>query len=72
MPGEHAGAIDEPVLAYLSALEAFDKRFPGFEHDIHGVERNDTGDYLVECLEVGHLQSSRQSTAKATEPASGG
>jgi arginine decarboxylase len=50
MPGERAGAADQPLLGYLRALEAFDKRFPGFEHDIHGVERNDDGEFLIECL----------------------
>ena len=40
MPGESAGPADGPLLEYLAALEAFDKRFPGFEHDIHGVERD--------------------------------
>ena len=50
MPGEHAGAGDGPLLSYLQALEAFDKRFPGFEHDIHGVERNEAGDFVIQCL----------------------
>jgi arginine decarboxylase len=50
MPGESAGATDGPVLEYLSTLEAFDKRFPGFEHDIHGVARDDNGNYAIECL----------------------
>ena len=50
MPGEQAGASDEPLLGYLKALEAFDKKFPGFEHDIHGVDRTPTGDFLIECL----------------------
>ena len=53
MPGEQAGAADGPVLAYLTALEAFDRRFPGFEHDIHGVERAEDGRYLVESLVLG-------------------
>ncbi|WP_260854250.1 Orn/Lys/Arg decarboxylase N-terminal domain-containing protein [Paraburkholderia sp. BCC1886] len=38
MPGENAGEADGPVLAYLGALEAFDALYPGFAHDIHGVE----------------------------------
>ena len=38
MPGEKAGA---KALAYLKALEAFDRRFPGFAHDTHGVEVED-------------------------------
>jgi arginine decarboxylase len=50
MPGEQAGGLEGPVLRYLQALEEFDKRFPGFEHDIHGVERDAKGDFLVECL----------------------
>jgi arginine decarboxylase len=50
MPGESAGPADGPLLEYLAALEAFDKRFPGFEHDIHGVERDDSGNYAIECL----------------------
>ncbi|MGA2930032.1 MAG: arginine decarboxylase, partial [Solirubrobacteraceae bacterium] len=50
MPGESSGADDGPLLEYLSALEAFDKRFPGFEHDIHGVERDTNGNYAIECL----------------------
>ena len=50
MPGESVGAADGPLLSYLRALECFDRRFPDFEHDIHGVERDADGGYLVECL----------------------
>ena len=50
MPGESAGAADGPLLEYHGALEAFDRRFPGFEHDIHGVERDADGTYAIECL----------------------
>ena len=50
MPGEHAGALDGPVLSYLLALEAFDAKFPGFAHDIHGVERDELGIFSIECL----------------------
>jgi arginine/lysine/ornithine decarboxylase len=49
MPGENAGAADGPVLAYLKALEAFDCAFPGFAHDIHGVEVQD-GTYRVNVI----------------------
>lgn len=38
MPGENAGPLDGPLLGYLSALEAFDRSFPGFTHDTHGIE----------------------------------
>jgi arginine decarboxylase len=50
MPGENAGPADGPILRYLSALETFDKNFPGFSHDIHGVERDDEGNFFIECL----------------------
>lgn len=51
MPGENAGAADGPLLNYLKALEAFDRQFPGFAHDTHGVEVRD-GFYNVCCLKV--------------------
>ncbi len=38
MPGEKAGADKKSVVDYLLAMQAFDARFPGFEHDNHGVE----------------------------------
>ena len=50
MPGERAGALDGPVLSYLLALEDFDVKFPGFAHDIHGVERDEHGIFSIECL----------------------
>ncbi|MCA8106574.1 MULTISPECIES: Orn/Lys/Arg decarboxylase N-terminal domain-containing protein [Burkholderia] len=49
MPGENAGPAGGPVLGYLKALEAYDRRFPGFAHDTHGVEVED-GTYRVYCL----------------------
>ncbi|KAF0811485.1 Biodegradative arginine decarboxylase [Andreprevotia sp. IGB-42] len=49
MPGENFGAADSPFLAYLQALEAYDRRFPGFTHDTHGVEVED-GVYYVNCI----------------------
>jgi arginine/lysine/ornithine decarboxylase len=49
MPGEATGPNDGPVLGYLAALEAFDRQFPGFAHDIHGVEVKD-GRYYALCL----------------------
>jgi len=52
MPGEATGAADGPYLSYLNALAAWDKRFPGFGHDTHGVENRD-GVYYVQCLKKG-------------------
>ena len=49
MPGENVGGDDSPYLGYLRALQAWDRRFPGFGHDIHGVE-NEEGAYYAYCL----------------------
>ncbi|MFI1799386.1 Orn/Lys/Arg decarboxylase N-terminal domain-containing protein [Streptomyces sp. NPDC020379] len=51
MPGENTGAPDGPLLRYLAALESFDRRFPGFHSETHGVTLDeDSGDYLIECV----------------------
>lgn len=47
MPGEKAS---EEAVDYLRALQDFDRRFPGFEHEVHGVEPKD-GQYLIYCLD---------------------
>jgi len=52
MPGEATGADDGPYLSYLRALASWDRRFPGFGHDTHGVE-NSHGVYHVQCLKAG-------------------
>lgn len=49
MPGENAGPADGPLLGYLKALQAFDRKFPGFTHDSHGVE-NVNGEYIVSVV----------------------
>lgn len=49
MPGENAGPADGPLLGYLKSLEAFDRDFPGFAHDTHGVEVED-GAYRIYCI----------------------
>ena len=49
MPGESAGELEGPVLRFLMALQSFDQRFPGFNHDIHGVERDPQGNFTIEC-----------------------
>jgi arginine/lysine/ornithine decarboxylase len=38
MPGERFGEKTRAVGDYLLGLEAFDRQFPGFGHDTHGVE----------------------------------
>jgi len=57
MPGETTGSADSPVLGYLRALEAFDRQFPSFAHDTHGVEVID-GVYRVYCV-VGGAERKR-------------
>jgi arginine/lysine/ornithine decarboxylase len=49
MPGENTGCSDGPYISYLRALWSWDRRFPGFGHDTHGVE-NREGTYYVQCL----------------------
>jgi arginine/lysine/ornithine decarboxylase len=49
MPGENAGPLDGPLLGYLRALESFDKSFPGFTHDTHGIE-SEAGEYRLLVL----------------------
>ena len=46
---------DGPVLNYLKALETFDRSFPGFTHDTHGIE-NDSGTYRMLVLKQGSTQ----------------
>jgi arginine decarboxylase len=52
MPGETTGDADGPYLSYLRALSSWDRRFPGFGHDTHGVEPRN-GTYYVQCLKRG-------------------
>jgi arginine decarboxylase len=52
MPGESTGAKDGPYLGYLRALASWDKLFPGFGHDTHGIEHRDGVQY-VQCLKAG-------------------
>ncbi|MEV4146513.1 Orn/Lys/Arg decarboxylase N-terminal domain-containing protein [Amycolatopsis sp. NPDC049691] len=50
MPGENAGGHEGPTLRYLRALEDFDRHFPGFPSETHGVTRDPGGDYWITCL----------------------
>jgi arginine decarboxylase len=51
-PGEMTGNPGEPLLGYLKSMQDFDNRFPGFEHDTHGVE-NIKGEYMMYCIREG-------------------
>ena len=49
MPGENTGAADGPCIGYLKALRDWDRRFPGFGHETHGIEVHD-GEQYLHCL----------------------
>ncbi|MEV0649576.1 Orn/Lys/Arg decarboxylase N-terminal domain-containing protein [Phytomonospora sp. NPDC050363] len=52
MPGESAGAADGPVLRYLRALEDFERAFPGFGSETHGVTHGEDGQFWITCLRL--------------------
>lgn len=54
MPGEQAGSRSGPFVSYLKALQDFDRKFPGFEHDIHGIDHVD-GVYVTQVIGGGHV-----------------
>ncbi|WP_344494429.1 hypothetical protein [Streptomyces enissocaesilis] len=61
MPGEALGTPDGPALRYLSAREAFDRAFPGFPSEAHGVTIDpNTGDYLIESVRQDGTPTGRQ------------
>ncbi len=49
MPGECAGPADGPYIGYLKALRAWDRAFPGFGHETHGVEVH-AGEHYLHCV----------------------
>ncbi|MFP3515423.1 Orn/Lys/Arg decarboxylase N-terminal domain-containing protein [Pseudomonas sp. SIMBA_077] len=50
MPGERLSAGDSGIIGYLHALQTFDKKFPGFEHEIQGVNVDANGDFWVRAI----------------------
>ena len=50
MPGERLSEEDTGVIAYLKALQEFDKAFPGFEHELQGVHIDEAGDFWVRAI----------------------
>lgn len=50
MPGERMPKGDKGIIGYLRALQAFDKQYPGFEHEIQGVNVDDSGNYWVRAI----------------------
>ncbi|HPJ29283.1 MAG TPA: Orn/Lys/Arg decarboxylase N-terminal domain-containing protein [Candidatus Sabulitectum sp.] len=56
MPGERFTPGGGPVLEYLTALEDFEARFPGFECDIHGIRKQMEQDgrkrFRIPCIQT--------------------
>ncbi len=50
MPGEKVTKANLPVLRFLEMLCERGTHYPGFETDIHGVYKNDDGQYVVRVL----------------------
>lgn len=50
MPGERLAHDDVGVIGYLEALQEFDKKFPGFEHELQGVHIDENGDFWVRAV----------------------
>jgi arginine decarboxylase len=50
MPGERLGAPESPVIRLILAMEKFGKRFPGFEREVHGIEVDGEGNYMMRAV----------------------
>jgi arginine decarboxylase len=50
MPGERLGGPESPVIKLILATEAFGKRFPGFEREVHGIEVDGEGNYWMRAV----------------------
>jgi arginine decarboxylase len=48
MPGERVSS--RLIVDYLRFCEGWDRRFPGFETDIHGVRKDEDGTYRLDCV----------------------
>lgn len=47
IPGERFNAT---IVRYLQFARAFNRAFPGFETDVHGLVKGENGDYFVDCV----------------------
>ncbi len=51
MPGERFTAQTRSIIDYLAFARTFDRSFPGFDADVHGLQRED-GLYTVDCIKA--------------------
>ncbi|MDH0894806.1 MULTISPECIES: Orn/Lys/Arg decarboxylase N-terminal domain-containing protein [unclassified Pseudomonas] len=49
MPGERFTAETRSIIDYLQFARTFDSQFPGFDADVHGLQREDAC-YTVDCI----------------------
>jgi arginine decarboxylase len=49
MPGERFTAQTRSIIDYLEFARTFDRSFPGFDTDVHGLQREE-GVYTVDCI----------------------
>lgn len=47
IPGERFNAT---IVHYLRFARAFNRTFPGFETDVHGLVKDEAGEYYVDCV----------------------
>nr|WP_298140366.1 Orn/Lys/Arg decarboxylase N-terminal domain-containing protein [uncultured Pseudomonas sp.] len=55
MPGERFTAATRSIIDYLAFARTFDRSFPGFDADVHGLQRREgpEGDtYTVDCIKL--------------------
>jgi arginine decarboxylase len=66
MPGERLGRKGKsPQIQFLLNLQEFSKRFPGFGHEIHGIEVDKDGVFWMRCvIEYGTNQAGEKTCEK--------
>lgn len=52
MPGERFTAETRSIIDYLQFARTFDRQFPGFDADVHGLQKQEGGQYAVDCLKA--------------------
>ena len=61
IPGER---INATIVRYLQFARDLNARYPGFGTDIHGLAKDDAGQYFLDCV-----RAARQATARASAKA---
>jgi arginine decarboxylase len=70
MPGERLGDANSPTIRFLLALEAFGKRFPGFEREVHGIEVDSEGNFWMRAVVETPEKRSNGKSKPRTHPSS--